>query len=161
MSLQTVLFVLNAGLFVLVFTFGLKASVYDATYLFRRPAELARALLAINVLMPLFAVGLVLIFDLNPVVNFTLVALSVSPVLPVAPLRMLKAGASSASTIGVLVAASLVAIVLVPLAMVIFGQIFKLPLQYERGVDCGSGPHVGLASSCSGDRGEQFCACPG
>lgn len=129
MSLQTILFVLNAGLFVGVFTFGLKASVHDATYLFRRPGKLARALLAMNVLMPLFAVSLVLIFDLNPVVRFTLVALSVSPVIPVAPLRMLKAGATSASAIGVLVAASVLAIVLVPLAMVILGQVFKLPLQ--------------------------------
>ena len=129
MSLQTILFVLNAGVFAMVFTFGLKASVHDATYLFRRPAELARALLAMNVLMPLFAVGLVLIFDLTPVVKFTLVALSVSPVLPVAPLRMLKAGATSGSAIGILVAASVLAIVLVPLAMVILGQVFKLPLQ--------------------------------
>ena len=129
MSLQTILFVLNAGLFVVVFTFGLNASVHDATYLFRRPGKLARALLAMNVLMPLFAVSLVLIFDLTPVVRFTLVALSVSPILPVAPLRMLKAGATSASAIGVLVAASVLAIVLVPLAMVILGQVFKLPLQ--------------------------------
>ena len=128
MSLQTILFVVNAGVFAMVFTFGLKASVHDATYLFRRPAELARALLAMNVLMPLFAVGLVLIFDLTPVVKFTLVALSVSPVLPVAPLRMLKAGATSGSAIGILVAASVLAIVLVPLAMVILGQVFKLPL---------------------------------
>ncbi|HEV7476061.1 MAG TPA: hypothetical protein VGN90_18535 [Pyrinomonadaceae bacterium] len=129
MSLQTILLVLNAGLFVMVFTFGLNASLYDATYLFRRPGQLARALLAMNVLMPLFAVGLVLIFDLTPVVRFTLVALSVSPVIPVAPLRMLKAGASSASAIGILVAASVLAIVLVPLSMVILGQVFKLPLQ--------------------------------
>ena len=94
MSLQTILLVLNAGVFAMVFTFGLKASV-RRNYLFRRPAELARALLAMNVLMPLFAVSLVLIFDLTPVVKFTLVALSVSPILPVAPLRMLKAGATS------------------------------------------------------------------
>lgn len=129
MSLRTILFVMNAGLFVMVFTFGLKASVHDATYLFRRPGQLVRALLAMNVLMPLFIVGLVFIFDLNPVVRFTLVALSVSPIVPVAPLRMLRAGATSASAIGVLVAASVLAIVLVPLAMVILGQVFKLPLQ--------------------------------
>jgi BASS family bile acid:Na+ symporter len=129
MSLQTILLVLNAGLFVVVFTFGLNASVHDATYLFRRPGNLARALLVMNVLMPLFAVTLVLICDLNPVVKFTLVTLSVSPVLPVAPFRMLRAGVTSASAIGVLVASSVLAIVIVPLAMVILGQIFKVPLQ--------------------------------
>jgi BASS family bile acid:Na+ symporter len=120
---------MNAGLFVMVFSFGLRASVHEATYLFRRPAELARALLAMNVLMPLFVVGFVLIFDLNPVVKFTLVALSVSPIIPVAPLRMLRAGTTSASAMGVLVAASVLAIVLVPLAMEILEQVFKLPLQ--------------------------------
>lgn len=129
MSLQTILLVLNAGLFAMVFTFGLNATVHDATHLFRRPAELARALIAMNVLMPLFAVSVVLIFDLTPVVRFTLVALSVSPILPVAPLRILKAGATSASTIGILVAASVLAIVFVPLAMVILGQVFNVPLQ--------------------------------
>jgi BASS family bile acid:Na+ symporter len=82
-----------------------------------------------NVLMPLFAVSLVLIFDLTPVVRFILVALSVSQVLPVAPIRMLKAGVTSASAIGVLVASSVLAIVLVPLAMVILGQVFNVPLQ--------------------------------
>ncbi len=128
MSLQTILLVLNAGLFAMVFTFGLNATVHDASYLFRRPAELGRALLAMNVLMPLFAVSLVLIFDLTPVVRFTLVALSVSPILPVAPLRMLKAGAKSASTIGILVAASVLSIALVPLAMFILGQVFKVSL---------------------------------
>lgn len=70
---------LKASVLLIVFAIGLRASAQDATYLFRRPGELVRAVLAMNVLMPLFAVSLVYMFDLNPAVNIALVALSVSP----------------------------------------------------------------------------------
>jgi BASS family bile acid:Na+ symporter len=130
MSLQTLIpIVLNASLFLFVFAIGLKASMQDATYLLRRPGELVRALLAMNVLMPLCAVALVLIFDLNPVVKIALVALSISPIPPLLPMRMVKAGVTDAYAIGVLIAASVLAIIFVPLAMEILEQVFTLPLQ--------------------------------
>ena len=65
MSLQTlILFVLKASILLNVFAIGLKASLHDATYMFRSPGKLAKALLAMNVLMPLFAVAFVLILKL-------------------------------------------------------------------------------------------------
>ena len=46
MHLQTLIpIALNAGLFLFVFAIGLKASEHDATYLFRRPGRVIRALL--------------------------------------------------------------------------------------------------------------------
>jgi len=41
-----------------VFGFGLKATLEDLLYLIRRPGLLARSLLAVFVIMPLFAVAL-------------------------------------------------------------------------------------------------------
>ena len=52
MSLQKIiLIVLQVSVLLNVFAIGLRASMHDATYLFRRPAELVRALLSMNVLV--------------------------------------------------------------------------------------------------------------
>jgi bile acid:Na+ symporter, BASS family len=56
-----------------------------AVHLFRRPGQLVRGLVAMNLLMPMFAVALAVMFDLNPAVKIALVALSVSPIPPVLP----------------------------------------------------------------------------
>lgn len=125
MSLQTVIpIVLQASLLLSVFAIGLKASWQDATYLFRRPGELARAILAMNVLMPLFAVAVVLLFDLNQAVKIALVALSVSPIPPLLPKKMVKAGATDSYAIGLLIAAGLLAITTVD-----GERAFNVPLQ--------------------------------
>lgn len=130
MSLQALIpILLQASLLLSVFAIGLKASSQDATYLLRRPGELVRAIMAMNVLMPLFAVAVVLLFDLNPAVKIALVTLSVSPIPPLLPKKMVKAGGTDSYAIGLLIAAGLLAIIFVPLSMEILKQIFKVPLQ--------------------------------
>jgi bile acid:Na+ symporter, BASS family len=130
MNLQTLIpIVLKVSLLLSVFAIGLKASAQDATYLFRRPGELVRSILAMNVLMPVFAVTIVLLFDLNPAVKIALVALSVSPIPPLLPNKMVKAGSTDSYAIGLLIAAGLMAIIFVPLSMEILKQVFNVPLQ--------------------------------
>jgi len=130
MSLQTlILFVLKASILLNVFAIGLKAGVHDATYMFRRPGKLAKALLAMNILMPLFAVAFVLAFHLKHAVEVALVALAVSPVPPILPRKLRKAGATESDTIGLLVAVGILAIVFVPAAMEILERVFHVPLR--------------------------------
>ena len=130
MSLQTlILFVLKASILLNVFAIGLKASVHDATYMFRRPGKLAKALLAMNILMPLFAVAFVLAFHLKHAVEVALVALAVSPVPPILPRKLRKAGATESDTIGLLVAVGILAIVFVPAEMEILERVFHVPLR--------------------------------
>jgi BASS family bile acid:Na+ symporter len=130
MSLQTlILLVLKASIVLSVLAVGLRASLQDATYLFRRPGLLLRALLAMNVLTPLFAIALVLLFDLARAVEIALVALAVSPIPPVLPKKMLKAGGGESYVIGLLAAVGALSIVFVPLAMEIFEQVFNTRLQ--------------------------------
>jgi len=130
MSLQTlILFVLKASILLNVFAIGLKASVHDATYMFRRPGKLAKALLAMNILMPLFAVVFVLTFHLPHAVEVALMALAVSPVPPILPRKLRKAGATESDTIGLLVAVGILAIVFVPAAMEILERVFHVPLR--------------------------------
>jgi len=130
MTLETLLpIALNLSLFLVVFAIGLRASVRDATYLFRSPGELVRALLAMSVLMPLFVALLVFIFDLNPAVKMALVALSVAPVPTLLPMKMVKTQASVGYAIGVLIMGSVLAIVFVPLAMETIERVYGVPLQ--------------------------------
>ena len=120
---------LNISLFLVVFAIGLRASVRDATCLFRSPGELVRAFLALSVLMPLFVALLVFIFDLNPAVKMALVALSVAPVPTLLPMQTVKTQASVAYAIGVLIMGSVLAIVFVPLAMETIERVYGVPLQ--------------------------------
>ncbi|HTG92156.1 MAG TPA: hypothetical protein VL866_06200 [Pyrinomonadaceae bacterium] len=122
------LLVLKASVMLIVFAIGLKANFSDVTCLFRRPAQLFRALLSMNVLMPLIALGLVEGFDLHPAVQIALIAIAVSPIPPVLPNKALKAGGQENYTIGLLVAAAVISVVVIPLAMEVFEKITSLPL---------------------------------
>jgi BASS family bile acid:Na+ symporter len=130
MNLQTLIpIVLKVSVLLNVFAIGLRVSAQDATYLFRRPGELARALLAMNVLMPLFAVILISSFDLRPAVRIALVALSLSPIPPLLPNKMVKAGGTDSYAIGLLTAVGLLAIIFVPFAVEIIARVRQVPLQ--------------------------------
>jgi len=130
MTLQSVILtLLKVSIALSVFDLGLRARFADATYMFRHPRDLLRALLSMNVIMPLLALWMALKFDLNPAVKIALVALSVSPVPPIFPRKAEKAGGSDEYSIGLLVAASVLAIVVIPITMWIFGRISDVPLQ--------------------------------
>ena len=72
--------------------------------------------------MPLFAAG-PRPSSRGPAVKIALIALAVSPVPPLLPRRQLKGGGDAAFTIGLLVAAALVAIVLLPVAVPLLGRV--------------------------------------
>jgi BASS family bile acid:Na+ symporter len=120
---------IQLSLALMVFSIGLGASVGDATYLLRRPKLLLKSLFSMNVVMPLFAAVLAASFDLRPVVKGALVMLAVSPLPPIFPRKALKAGGRFSYTIGLLVSATLIAIVFIPLAMELLQRAFDVPLQ--------------------------------
>jgi bile acid:Na+ symporter, BASS family len=121
-------FVLKASIFLTVFALGLQATLADATFLFRRPKLLIRGFVSINVIMPWLALLLVLTLHLHPAVQIALVALSVSPVPPIFPKKVLKAGGKENYTIGLLVATVVLSIVSIPIAMKIFEKVTGVPL---------------------------------
>jgi BASS family bile acid:Na+ symporter len=83
---DVILLLLKISITLNVLALGLKAAHDEATYLFRHPAELGRAFLSMNMVMPLTALALGLSFNLKPAMKIALVALSVSPVPPVFPI---------------------------------------------------------------------------
>ena len=123
-----ILLVLKASIILSVLAIGLKSTFDDTTYLFRRPAHLVRALVSMNVLMPLLALVLALTFNFHPAVKIALVAISVSPVPPIFPNKAFKAGGAEKYTIGLLTAVATVSVIVIPIAMEIFGRILGIPL---------------------------------
>jgi BASS family bile acid:Na+ symporter len=107
---------------------SLQAPPRVAAYLFRRPRQLLRSLLSMDVVMPLVAVVLAAAFPLQASVKIALVALAVSPVPPMLLSRELKAGGHAHYTIGLFVAAGLLSIFFVPVAVALVGVLFGVPL---------------------------------
>ena len=119
---------IKASLVLTVLGVGLHSSPREATYLFRHPRLLAKTILAMNIVMPLFAVWLAVVFGLTPAVRLALVALALSPVPPFLPSKVAKSGGEPSYNVGLLTAASLLSIVIIPVSIRLLGAVFSLPL---------------------------------
>lgn len=107
---------------------GCRAAWSDATGLFRDPGALLRSMLSMNVVAPILASIIAVAFNLHLAVKIALVACSVSPMPPFLPTKAMGAGGERSYVIGLLVAASLLSIVIVPLALNVLGWMFGVPL---------------------------------
>jgi predicted Na+-dependent transporter len=129
MSLMQIIgLAINASMFLIVFALGLHSKADDVTYLTRHPRLFFRSILAMNVVMLLFAIGVIMVFDPPAPVQIALVALAVSPVPPVLPGKQFKAGGSPGYTVGLLVGAAIFSIAFVPLVIEGIGRIFAIDM---------------------------------
>jgi BASS family bile acid:Na+ symporter len=108
---------LKISVVLLVFSIGLETSYKDMVYLFRRPGQLLRSFLSMNIVMPVLAAAIALTFDLRPPVKIALVALSISPVPPLLPKRQAQARAHGSYSIGLLFAMAVLSIAFIPIAI--------------------------------------------
>jgi BASS family bile acid:Na+ symporter len=113
---------LKTSIMLHVFALGLNASFKDATYLARNRGLLVRSLLAMNVIMPLFAAAVAWWFDFHPAIEIAIIVLALSPVPPALPTMQTTAGGSASYAISMLVAAALFAIVIVPAGVELLGN---------------------------------------
>jgi len=116
--------ILQASIMLTVLGLGLTTTWQDAVYLLRRPRLLLRAVLAMNIAMPIVAALIATSFSLPFEVMVALVALAVSPVPPIIQKKQITAGGRREYVVGLLVAMSVLAIVLVPLTVVILNFVF-------------------------------------
>jgi bile acid:Na+ symporter, BASS family len=124
MSMTLIILTLKLSIMLNVVALGLLSTQKDALYLLTRPRQLLRSMLAMNVVMPVVAASLAAGFDLIPAVKLALIGLAVSPVPPLFPRKAIKAAGEASYAVGLLVAASLLAIVFVPFAIDVLGNIF-------------------------------------
>ena len=120
---------LTVSLFVLVFVLGMKAKMAEVTFLFRHPGLLVRSILAMNVNLLVVVVLASQLFDLAPAIKIALVTLAVSPVPPLLPGKQISAGGTPHYALGLLVAASIASIVLVPLSIETIEYAFPFELR--------------------------------
>lgn len=112
-------------------SYGMQSTFDDALSLFRQPARLLKVVLSMNIIMPLFAVIVVMLFPLQPVIKVALIALSLSPVPPIMPGKALKSGADRSSVFGLLAAVSIISVVIIPLALEIIERLAQREVQFS------------------------------
>ncbi len=113
----------TASMALLVLALGMRSRFADAFCLFRQPGLLARSLVSMNVIAPILAIWLMSMLDLRPEIQIAMVALSLSPVPPVLPNKQLKLVHAEGFAIGLFMATSLCALVIVPLVMTLFQRL--------------------------------------
>jgi BASS family bile acid:Na+ symporter len=121
---QLVPLLLTLSLAGVVISVGLNAGRGDLLYVLRRPALLAKAILAVDVIPPAVAILLTALLPIEPVVKAGIVLMSISPVPPMVPGQELGLGARKEYAYGVYVALALVTIVAVPLALAVATRVF-------------------------------------
>lgn len=124
--------VLKISIAALVFTIGLGTAPNELTLLLRKPGQLLRSLVAMDLVMLVVAVVIVRLFPLDHAIKIVLVALALSPVPPLLPKRLVRAGGGHDYVMALLCSAALFAIIWIPLAgavlHLIFPQDFSIPL---------------------------------
>ena len=130
---ELVLLALKSSISVLVFTIGLGTRPKELVFFFRHPRQLIRSLISMNLVMPVIAVVIVIIFPLHPSVEITLVALAFSPVPPILPKKLVKAGGGHAYVMALLFSAALFALISIPIGSVILDAIFPAKISVPVG----------------------------
>jgi len=119
-----VLIALQVSIVLLVLAIGIRTTWAEAIFLFQNPELLFKSLLARNVVMPLVAILLVKAFSIHSAVKLSIVLLSVTPIPPLLPRTLEKAGARASYACGLLVSHSVLAILLVPLTVEVLNLVF-------------------------------------
>ena len=125
---QGILLGLQGSIILTVFAVGLRATIAEATWLARQPRLLSRSLLAMFFLLPIVAIALVTLFPLLRTIEIVLIALALSPVPPLLPLKIGQASGDENYMLGLLIIVSLLSIAIVPIGLVVAGAILRRPM---------------------------------
>jgi BASS family bile acid:Na+ symporter len=110
---HSLLVILKILVAVLIAAVGLGSTAADLAYLWRRPRLLLRSLLAMYLLVPLLALGLVAVLPLSPGSEIALLVLAISAGAPLVPRKLMPLD-NDAYIFSLVVTSSLLAIVTVP-----------------------------------------------
>ncbi len=115
--------VLKLAIVTLIFAVGLGSTPADLMYLWRRPKELLRSLLAMYVAVPLVALLVAKTLPLGVAVKTAILVLAISAGAPLLPKKLMKIGRKG-YVFSLVVASSLLAVVVVPAWLAILGPLF-------------------------------------
>jgi BASS family bile acid:Na+ symporter len=109
-------FAIVASIVFIVLSIGLAAPPGAIRAGFGKPMNIARAMVAMFLFFPMFALAVTWIIPLDPAARIALLALAVSPMPPILPIKEQKLGGELDYALAIQLAASLVALAAAPLA---------------------------------------------
>jgi bile acid:Na+ symporter, BASS family len=115
---------IQGSLAAVVLAVGLDATVDDVLYLFRRPALLAKAVLAISIIVPLVAVLVIRTLPISLPSKVGVILMALAPVPPFLPGKGLKAGGQKAYVYGLYVAFALLGVIIVPATVAVLDRLY-------------------------------------
>jgi BASS family bile acid:Na+ symporter len=125
---QLVMLGLQVSIVCTVFGYGLKTTTAALLDVLRRPAVLVRSVICVLVIVPALAFALTRFFEIRHEVEVALVALAISPVPPLLPMKEMKAGGRISYGLALLAVLALLSVVTIPLAVEILERLFSRPL---------------------------------
>jgi BASS family bile acid:Na+ symporter len=117
------LLALKLSVVTLLLAIGLGSTPGDATYLWRRPAQLLRALFAMYVAVPLAALAIVKALPLPVSVKTAILVLAISAGAPLLPRKLMTLGREG-YVFSLVMTSSLLAVVIVPAWVAVLGPLF-------------------------------------
>lgn len=128
-----VLLLLQGSVAALVLAVGLDATVDDALYLLRRPALLARAFVAISVIVPLAAVLVVRAMPISLPSKIGVILMALAPVPPFLPSKDVKLGAQKCYVYGLYVAMAALTVIIVPATVAMLNRLYGASAEVPMG----------------------------
>lgn len=118
--------VIGISLVAMAAAIGLQSTPGELLRLFTRPALLLRAILAVNVIVPLAAVAVIALLPLLPIVKAGIILMAASPAAPFVPGNAEKAGAARGGAFALYTALVLVAVVAVPITVALLSRAYGI-----------------------------------
>src|SRR5690242_18832022 len=118
---------LSVSVMLIVCSLGLQATPQEASSRSRSQLRFIRSVVAMFIIMPVFALILAYALSLPPALEIAFVALAVSPVPPVLPRKALAAGGSRSYVLRLFVAAGIASILFIPLEVELTEMILHWP----------------------------------
>jgi BASS family bile acid:Na+ symporter len=129
---EMLLLVLKLSVVALIFAIGLGSTPADLVYLWRRPGQLVRSLLAMYVVVPVAAVVLAKTLPLPVAVKTAILVLAISAGAPLLPRKLMKLGREG-YVFSLVVTSSLLAVVAVPAWLQVLGTLFGREAELDSG----------------------------
>jgi BASS family bile acid:Na+ symporter len=130
---QLIVLALQIAIIGTVFGFGLRSTIDDVLYVWRHPSLLIRSLLAVLVIMPVLVIAYIKAVDLRLDIRVVLMALALSPVPPLLPNKVTKAGGSASFGLGLLLVLAVGAIAAIPISVAALNLVTQQPVAVEPG----------------------------
>ncbi|GGP18849.1 bile acid:sodium symporter [Silvimonas iriomotensis] len=125
---EVVPIVLKASIMLMILALGLTARPADLLYMRAHPGKLLRSLLSMYGVMLLLAIIACKWFRFDHAVSVVILVLPLAPIPPLLPKKQTRAGGDASHAVGLVVAASLFAVIWIPVAIQLLQVVFGITL---------------------------------